>query len=229
MSAPQENKVAVTSAPSVADIPVSVSKEVPKEEAIKQQVATQPQPQQQNEMSSSTAAKDTMPTGDQPMAGNGSEGAVLELWPFSSPGLGAGWLSPWTTGFFSPLERSLFSKFDNAMAEPIRQLNDSLRMNMDWQENDGGYQLSVDLPGVPKDSVKLDIKGRQLTVTAEKQEEKKDDHGWTSRRWGKTQRTVTLPRNVDIDKINARCVDGQLRIQIPKSASSTQDRSVKIE
>jgi len=155
------------------------------------------------------------------------------------PSLGFGGLlsSPFDLGFGfggpSIFDRSLmrpFERLDRAVAEPMRQLDESMRMNMDFSEHGDKYQLSVDLPGVPKDNVKLDVRGRQLTVTAERQDEKKDEKtGWYSKSSGKTSRTITLPANSDTERVNATIVNGQLRITLPKKEVAPDNRSIKIE
>jgi len=134
------------------------------------------------------------------------------------------WLSPFDFNNNWPMS----NYFDRSL-QPMRQFDESLKMNMDWTEHGDKFQLAVDMPGVPKENVKLDVQGRVLTVTADKQEEKKDDRtGWYSKSTGRTTRSLTLPPNCDPEHINANIVHGQLRIMIPKKTTS-DTRTIRIE
>jgi len=94
---------------------------------------------------------------------------------------------------------------------------------MDFYENDKTYDLSVDLPGLTKDNVKVNLEGRVLTVSAEqKQEENRP--GRYQRQYGTFTRQLVLPDNAIPDKINARMEHGQLKIAIPKQEGTDRDR-----
>src|SRR4051812_36378830 len=45
----------------------------------------------------------------------------------------------------------------------------------DVEETDAQYLMSFDLPGVPKENVKIELHDRQLEVSGEKNEEHKED------------------------------------------------------
>jgi HSP20 family protein len=89
------------------------------------------------------------------------------------------------------------------------------------QENPQGYLLSFDLPGIPKNEVKIELKENQLRVSGErkKAQTSTDTEGrvYSERRYGFFERTFMLPNDVDVDKIQAHHEDGVLHLMLPKT------------
>ncbi len=92
---------------------------------------------------------------------------------------------------------------------------------VDVNEVNDHYVLSVDLPGVKQEDIKINIEGNQLSISAERKddrEEKNKGRQLSERFYGVFIRTFTLPSNVDTDKIEATCENGVLKIAVPKGA-----------
>lgn len=99
---------------------------------------------------------------------------------------------------------------------------------VDIVQRDNEYQINVDVPGVKKEDIKVNLtenrRGQKvLTVSGERKEEvsKEDkDKGYTSRRsmYGKFSRSLALPENSDAkpESIQAKQENGVLKITIPK-------------
>lgn len=90
----------------------------------------------------------------------------------------------------------------------------------DVSEEANSYVLKFDLPGVPKDKVKVEIDGNQITVSAERKEEKttEDKKKYLSEiAYGSYARTFTLPGPVDEKKVDAKFDNGVLTVSIPKT------------
>jgi HSP20 family protein len=91
---------------------------------------------------------------------------------------------------------------------------------VDILEQDGGYELVADLPGLKKEDIKIEIEDNVLTLRGEKklEEEKKDkSYRLCERYYGEFVRTFALPENVDRDGIVAGFKDGVLKLEIPKT------------
>ncbi|NJL25287.1 MAG: Hsp20/alpha crystallin family protein [Calothrix sp. SM1_5_4] len=90
-------------------------------------------------------------------------------------------------------------------------------------EDNANYVMWFDLPGVRKEDVKIELDGNQLTVSAERQEQRKAD-GRRSRfseiTYGVYQRTFTLPTTVDEKRVDAKFDNGVLTLTMPKVASA---------
>lgn len=100
----------------------------------------------------------------------------------------------------------------------------------DIEENGDHYLISMDVPGVPKDQIKLEVLDNQLTVTGEKRRDHKNTSEgvrYVERRQGKFLRTFALPVGVSADKVEAHYQDGTLRLFVPK-AESAKPRQIKI-
>lgn len=100
---------------------------------------------------------------------------------------------------------------------------------MDVYEKDDSYSLSVDLPGVKKDEVKVEVKDNILTIEGERKRDFKQDHKAkvVGRSYGSFKRSFVLPQSVDANSIEARFEDGVLELHLPKSAK-TQSRRIEI-
>ena len=87
------------------------------------------------------------------------------------------------------------------------------------REGDDAYYIEVELPGIKKEDINIDVNDEVLTVSGERkiEEESKDDEFYRiESRYGKFERSFTLPEDVDSDKIEATSNNGVLEIKIPK-------------
>jgi HSP20 family protein len=93
---------------------------------------------------------------------------------------------------------------------------------IDIEETATGYQLTVDLPGLEKSDIGIDLHENTLTISAERKEERATDGRllWRERAFGKLSRTVQLPQAVDPDAVKATYVNGALQITMQKLAAT---------
>lgn len=98
-------------------------------------------------------------------------------------------------------------------------------------ENEKGYLLSFDLPGIPKDAIQIEVKNKQLRVSGERKFENSRAEGarsYSERRYGRFERVFELPSDIDTEKIEAHHADGVLNLLVPK-AERAQAREIKIQ
>lgn len=98
------------------------------------------------------------------------------------------------------------------------------------EESNDHYLLSLEMPGIPRDQIKLEVVDNQIMISGERHAEskkKETDQWYTERHYGKFQRTFTLPAGVDATKVEANYQDGILRVYVPK-AESAKPRQIKI-
>lgn len=117
---------------------------------------------------------------------------------------------------FKEIERRLFS-----LANSPEERNNitSFAPTVNTREDDNAYYVEVDLPGVKKDDISVDIKKDSLTISGErkyKEEVNEDSYYKSESFFGRFQRSFSLPENVDEDAINAKCDNGVLEVTIPK-------------
>ncbi|AXH13599.1 Hsp20/alpha crystallin family protein [Halarcobacter bivalviorum] len=100
------------------------------------------------------------------------------------------------------------------------------------REGESAYHIDVDLPGVKKEDIKVDINKDVLTISGErktKEEIKEEDYYKVETSFGKFTRSFTIPENIDIENIEARSDNGVLEIIIPKKEEQNSKKSIEIK
>ena len=91
-------------------------------------------------------------------------------------------------------------------------------------ETKTAYELKFDLPGIPKEDVKIDLHDNRLTVSGERREEKKSEDKTDGGKrthlsevyYGSFMRSFTFPTQVDAEKSEARFENGVLMVTVNK-------------
>lgn len=100
------------------------------------------------------------------------------------------------------------------------------------REGEFAYHVDVDLPGVKKEDIDVDIKDGQLLITGErhfKDEVKEEDYYKVETRFGKFSRTFNLPDDADIEQVDASYEDGVLEVVVPKLEEKHNVKSIAIK
>ena len=91
----------------------------------------------------------------------------------------------------------------------------------DVSEADDAYVVKLDLPGVQKDQVDIQLQDRELVITGEIPETEEDGRPHRrSRRTGRFEFRTYLPGDVNADGVSAQLSDGVLTVTIPKSEAA---------
>jgi HSP20 family protein len=91
---------------------------------------------------------------------------------------------------------------------------------LDLTETDGAFVARMDLPGLKREEIQVDVQNNRLTVRGERkfeQREEQENVVRMERSYGTFFRAFTLPENVLPDAIEAAFEDGVLTVQIPKA------------
>ncbi|WP_462324554.1 Hsp20/alpha crystallin family protein [Desulfoplanes sp.] len=102
----------------------------------------------------------------------------------------------------------------------------------DVYENTDGYVIQVELSGMERDAVNMEIFGRELIVFGERRHEK--DIGGNAyhvleRSYGPFARRFDLPGNADVAGIKATMQKGILTVAIPKKDRKKTGRRIEIQ
>lgn len=83
----------------------------------------------------------------------------------------------------------------------------------DIYETESGYAIAIDLPGIARDAVEIDVDENRLVVKGNRvvEESKRAE-----RPRGKFLRSFSIPGSVDHAGIGAEYKDGVLKIRLPK-------------
>jgi HSP20 family protein len=117
--------------------------------------------------------------------------------------------------------RSIFSFADERRLLPAMELSAA----------NGGYRLTVELPGMEQKDIDVQLADGILTVSGEKRqasEKKKEGYLMSERRYGSFRRQLTLPVDVDPGSITADFAHGVLEVRMKKDAKAA-DRTKKIK
>tara|TARA_R110001592_G_scaffold177076_2_gene417312 strand:- start:124325 stop:124876 length:552 start_codon:yes stop_codon:yes gene_type:complete len=104
-----------------------------------------------------------------------------------------------------------------------------LKPNMDIEASDKEYTITVEVPGVAEDNIKLELADNTLTIQGEKKQEseKKDKDVYRiERSYGSFQRVLSLPEDADQGNIDARFKNGILTITMPRKVVSKSESKI---
>ncbi|MGB3454939.1 MAG: Hsp20/alpha crystallin family protein [Litorimonas sp.] len=147
----------------------------------------------------------------------------------------------------SPRARSNYSIFDHMQREMSDMFNRAQSLidqddehsggsffspAIDHHETDSEFRLSLELPGVKRDDVDVSIENGQIRISGDKKsryQKSEDGRTSTETRYGRFQRVLPLPENVDDDNVEATFEDGVLELTLPKMhEAKPQSRRVEI-
>lgn len=112
-------------------------------------------------------------------------------------------------GFFSPL-----SSMHNSL-----KLGEMNNLKVDIYEKDDKIVVEAEIAGVAKEDISVDVKGKILTLGAERKHEEdvSDENSYRRERsYGSFERKFSLPFEVEADNINANLNNGVLTLTITK-------------
>lgn len=95
----------------------------------------------------------------------------------------------------------------------------------DIYETDSSYSIAIDLPGINRNELEIDVDDNRLIVKGTRAIEESRQHR-TERPRGKFLRTFSVPASVDQGKIAAEYKEGVLQVRLPKR---NEQKSKKID
>lgn len=130
---------------------------------------------------------------------------------------------------FGPMWRDLFSaqrtldKYADNVSRtlPSDWKNYGFVPACDVEEKENHYLFSMDLPGMSRTDLKIEVDEDQLIISGERKYERKEESKTRvleERCTGTFRRTFSLPSNIDAAKVEADYKDGVLHIAVPLAA-----------
>lgn len=104
-------------------------------------------------------------------------------------------------------------------------------IRLEVKEDDKGYQVRAEIPGVKKEDIRVSVDGNQVSISTEVKEEKETGGKRTLVKelyYGTCARSFTLPHEIDSRGVTAKYDSGVLTLQLPRATESTS-RSIKID
>lgn len=120
---------------------------------------------------------------------------------------------------WDPFE-GFFGTVANPPASAARDTAALANVRVDWKETPEAHAIKVDLPGLRKEEVKVEVEeGRILQISGERtRETEQNDDKWhrVERSCGKFVRRFRLPENAKVDEVKATMENGVLAVIVPK-------------
>ena len=109
-------------------------------------------------------------------------------------------------------------------------------MKTDVRETDTGYEIDMDLPGLKKDEINIELRNGTLTVSTRKSLEKKDEEKSgkllrQERYSGSMSRSFYVGEHITEEDVKARFEDGVLHLTLPKkdAKKAEEKKTILIE
>lgn len=124
---------------------------------------------------------------------------------------------------------NLFEQFLPMVARDTNGLTFLPSAEMD--ETDTEFHLRLEVPGMSVEDLAIEVTDEAVAITGERKSRSKSEEGDTLRSefyYGKFERYVPLPSQIQREKVTAEYKDGILSLILPKSAEQTE-KAVKVQ
>ncbi|MCX6984419.1 MAG: Hsp20/alpha crystallin family protein [Lentisphaerae bacterium] len=124
--------------------------------------------------------------------------------------------NPWKD--FMNMDR-FWDKFEN-----LQKLDSVFCPRIGLKEDKNYFTVTTQLPGIPKEDIKIEYDLGVLTISAERKAEKTKEgekYHRNEHEYGYFYNRITLPGKVDGTKIHAEYRNGMLKVELPKSEEKT--------
>lgn len=102
---------------------------------------------------------------------------------------------------------------------------------VDISEDEAGFHLDAELPGIARENISLNVEDDVLTIKAERKaeaEENTKNYHRVERSTGSFSRSFNVGEMIDQEGINATFNDGLLHVTLPKSAPVKKKKEISI-
>jgi len=129
------------------------------------------------------------------------------------------------------LREAMNSLFEDSFVNPSAARNATLGMPLDMAETPAAFIVEASLPGVKPEDLDITIQNNVLTISGETHQQQtngeKPNYHRVERRYGRFSRSISLPTQVQSDKVEAQLTNGILRLEIPK-AEAARPRKISV-
>ncbi len=145
--------------------------------------------------------------------------------------------------YFESLHHELNNFLRDTMLAPMFSNPLTLKKEAVWRpsievkQTEHEYKVKVQLPGVKKEDIDVELDNEFMTVTAEIEEEKEEKEEKEKNekyhtcefRYGKYKRTISFDQPIKQDEANAEYKNGVLKIIIPKQHAENIKQAKRLE
>lgn len=120
-----------------------------------------------------------------------------------------------------------FSPYAYLAKELNRELDKSMYQSYEapqFLETEEGFLASLDIPGVNFSDINIELEDNRLTISADR----KNPFDKTGESVKKYNQALTLPKNIEVDKISAHYENGVLSLTLPKMAEQQYKKKIQV-
>ena len=120
---------------------------------------------------------------------------------------------------FGPYADDIFERFFYGGPALSGETDVTWTPRVDVTDKEKEIQLDIELPGINKKDIKVEVKDNVLYISGERNKENKEENAEFSRierHYGKFERTFGLPDTVDSANVEAKYKDGILTVTLNK-------------
>jgi HSP20 family protein len=135
------------------------------------------------------------------------------------------WLHPFYA-FRQDMDRLMENFFRGFDLRPFGERMEGFVPHIDVVDTDKEIKVSAELPGMDEKDVEVSLTAGTLAIRGEKKEEHEEkgkDYFRSERSFGSFSRSVTLPVEVDADKVEASFRKGVLTVTLPKTRQAVDE------
>ena len=154
--------------------------------------------------------------------------------PKKTTGVTSSWTSSWMDidKSIETLRKDMEKAFSSFPSLQIPSMGKMTHTSCDVIDEGNQFRVKMDVPGVKKNEIKLEVTDNALEVSAEHKEEsekKKKNYLRKERSQVSYYRTLPLSEKVISGKVKAKLSDGVLDITLPKSKPTTVSKKQSIQ
>lgn len=121
--------------------------------------------------------------------------------------------------------------FRSFFGSPLEEVEGFWAPVIDIEEDNDSYYVRAEVPGIKREEIKISVRGNALSLSGERKQEsetKNKTFHRVERSYGRFKRTISLPSEIDADKVKATYKDGILLVTLPKP-ESTKPKEIEVE
>ncbi len=137
---------------------------------------------------------------------------------FDYPKFDLGWRAPF--GELERMRREMDTLAEAVLGPAARGVRSGVFPALNLTEDKDNYYVRAELPGIKGDDLDIQATGKTLAISGERKIQAEDANAKYHRREreaGKFSRVLSLPGDVDTDKVDAALADGVLTVTVPKA------------
>ena len=120
----------------------------------------------------------------------------------------------------------------SSRTQPLTTLTQRRTPPMDVADMGDRYEMRLEMPGIPKEDINIEVTPNSIEISAQHDETKEDnDKNWLRKECYSTSfyRSLELPEELKTDHIDAELKEGVLILKLPKKEPTSTHKPVKIQ